>query len=76
MEIEINLNDSVSVNLSERGAEILNKYFKQFIITKNYKAGDVFKTELWDLMNIFGHYMIMGFDIPFESCNLKIEKRV
>ena len=76
MEIEINLNDSVSVNLSERGAEILNKYFKQFIITKNYKAGDVFKTELWDLMNIFGEHLTMGFNIPFESCYLKIERNV
>ena len=76
MDLEINLNDTVTVNLSERGAGILNKYFKQFSITENYKAGDVFETQLWDLMNIFGECMVMGFDIPFESCYLKIERLI
>ena len=76
MDLEINLNDTVTVNLSERGAGILNKYFKQFYMQENYKAGDVFKTQLWDLMSIFGPYMVMGFDIPFESCWLKIERNV
>lgn len=76
MELEVNLNDTITVNLSERGARILNEYFNQFDIVKNYKEGDIFKTQLWDLMNIFGPYMVMGFDIPFESCWLKIERNV
>ena len=76
METEINLNDTVTVYLNEKGAEILNRHFAQFYMAENYKKGDVFKTQLWDLMNIFGESMIMGFDIPFESCWLKIERNV
>lgn len=56
--IEIDLNDTVSVELTEWGATYLNatNIFKETTITQrchyktDYKAGDVYKTQLWQLI--------------------------
>lgn len=56
--IEIDLNDTVSVELTEWGATYLNatNIFKETTITQrchyktDYKAGDVYKNQLWQLI--------------------------
>lgn len=56
--IEIDLNDTVSVELTEWGATYLNEtnIFKEITTTQkfhyktDYKAGDVYKNQLWELI--------------------------
>lgn len=56
--IEIDLNDTVSVELTEWGAAYLNatNIFKEIATTQkchyktDYKAGDVYKSQLWELI--------------------------
>lgn len=56
--IEIDLNDTVSVELTEWGATYLNatNIFKEITITQkchyktDYKAGDIYKNQLWQLI--------------------------
>lgn len=56
--IEIDLNDTVSVELTEWGAAYLNatNIFKEMTTTQkrhyktDYKAGDVYKSQLWGLI--------------------------
>lgn len=56
--IEIDLNDTVSVELTEWGAAYLNatNIFKEITTTQkyhyktDYKAGDVYKSQLWELI--------------------------
>lgn len=77
----VNINVYSRVILTKKGAEDLNKYFRQyhFGVTEkakewdetyfptSYKEGDVFETELHHLMNIFGVELIPGNDVPFKN---------
>lgn len=77
--MKINLNDFVSVVLTESGAKTLNyqnDYYKSFIPNYSpqyYKAGDNYKTQLHTLMNEFGNNMIVGNEVPFENCEVLYE---
>lgn len=77
--MKINLNDWVSVILTETGAKTLNyqnDYYKTFIPNypfKHYEKGDVYKTQLHTLMNEFGNDMIVGNETPFENCEVIYE---
>lgn len=59
-----NLNARVQVTLTERGAVILTGQ-KNRVRRYEYKAGDTFHTELWEVMNIFGNFLYNGGPIPF-----------
>lgn len=77
--MKINLNDWVSVVLTEAGAKTLNylnNYYKTLIPNYNphyYKKGEIYKTQLHALMNEFGNDMIMGNEPPFENCEVIYE---
>lgn len=77
--MKINLNDWVSVILTETGARILNyqsDYWGKIIPNYNpkyYKAGEIYKTQLHTLMNEFGNNMIVGNESPFENCEVIYE---
>lgn len=74
----MNLNDNVSVILTQRGAEIMNErehYFSRII--PNYKehvyhAGEEYKTQLWCLFKNFGNYISITCQIPFEKNEIRI----
>lgn len=78
--IRINVNDSVKVKLTDLGIAILRERRKELnqMIHANGGRGlgefepktdeEGYSTfQLWDLMNTFGYWMTMGFDIPFET---------
>lgn len=71
-EIKINLNDFIKVKLTETGKEIFNHRFDE--LNKKYRHGmEIYKNiplkedenrytefQLWDFMQIYGHYMYMA----------------
>lgn len=56
--MKFNLNRNCSVVLTAYGAEILNQTYA--CIVREYKEGDVFKTQVWTLFNIFGEAVHIG----------------
>ena len=68
------LNDHVKVILTQRGADILNtinaNYKKQlptYTWMTDYKAGDTYRTELWNLFTIFGPFAYYGAHNSFTN---------
>lgn len=62
--MKININDDVTVILTEYGAEYLNKYMDELVKGTNisytrYGANKEYKFHLWDLMHMFGPEMMM-----------------
>lgn len=60
--MKININTQAKVKLTEKGLAIASK--SAFI---NIETDGTITTELWVLMKIFGPYIHMGADIPFEK---------
>lgn len=73
--IEIDLNDTVSVELTEWGATYLNatNIFKEITTTQkchyktDYKAGDVYKNQLWELILEFKDGIRFDKEKPFNK---------
>lgn len=76
----LNMNCIVKVKLNDKGRDI---YYHQF---DKYNQPDLFKPrfpkvdetgysefQLWNLMEIFGEYMKMGCETPFDNLNVYIE---
>lgn len=70
----IDLNDTVSVELTEYGADFLNEYNKKNCLQKEYKEGDIYKNQMWHLMHIFTESI--RFDKPKPFNNLKFDKQL
>lgn len=70
-------NDTVSVLLTSFGAEIVNKKNKANNsllegmnikpLKTNYKDGDRYEAELWNIMRLFGPHCYNGNSIAFKS---------
>lgn len=76
--MKININDSVRVVLTGYGAELYNKFFAQFNYPasydfKTYKSGEVLKTQLWCIMEIFGSNTHLGMKGIFEDNIIELE---
>lgn len=61
--MKFNINDYVKVKLTEHGKKIL----KEKDINNSVDENGYTKFQLWDIMNIFGEYCILGCDVPFET---------
>lgn len=70
--------DSVSVVLRQRGADILNDdadkwnlHFKgkglPARFKADYRANDVYSTNLYGLMETFGSHLTIGHEVPFKD---------
>lgn len=78
--MKFNINDYVSVTLTEVGATIYNDYYAPFIAERpeyytwwvEKKASDVLKDQLWSIMQKFGPHVGLGFASPFEDCVIDI----
>lgn len=80
---KIDVNRTVRVILSEEGARIIDEEnrlwaekcptIEAFKVTKIYKKGDEYETQLWALMNMFGPSMFAGNICPFEDCEIFIK---
>ncbi len=76
MKLEINTNESATVILTPKGAQIYNAYWAEMPINcrpNTKKEGDSLSDELWSLFNIFGQGMYNGCQIPFKDNKLTLE---
>lgn len=74
LKVSVNVNDKVSVKLTQKGVDILKR--KREEINENLdiklpeitlQAGDIYETQLWCLMNDFSEYLYNGCELPFET---------
>ena len=79
MDFKVNANQNVKVKLTELGVQVLREKHQELhelIKERNGKGLKPFElttdsegyyvTQLWALMNTFGHVMTMGHDVPFD----------
>ena len=78
-----NMNHSVKVKLSSKGAEVknmINSGTNDFFENKgikdikklkvDYVEGDIYEAQLWELMSEFGACLIVGSESPFTDCEI------
>ena len=70
MSVRFNINDKVSVKLTEVGLKVYNKHFEDlgiepFELKQTWDGRCVF--QIHNLMNIFGSACYNGCSIPFET---------
>ena len=73
--MKINMNDAVKIKLTEEGKrhlraehDSLKTFYPSMGDFKLRLDSDGFyKTQMWTLMNTFGHLYSMGSDLPFET---------
>lgn len=69
----INLNDTVTVTLTKRGAEILNDDAKEFNskfslhLKDSHKEGDEYENQLWCMFERFGEFCSAGSESVFTN---------
>ena len=69
----INLNEIVSVKLTDKGAKIINDYYRDLhkdyplIKERHYKAGDTLRDQLHAIMYMFGTGLYVGAEPLFEK---------
>ena len=82
-EFEFNMNNSVKVKLNDIGhAELKRQHdalYSDIGIDKEYVNRNVDRDgyssfQMHDLMNTFGHMMVMGCKTPFENLSIKISE--
>lgn len=79
MDFKVNANQNVKVKLTDFGVQVLlerHQDLHEKIKSMNGKGLEPFEfrtdeegyytTQLWMLMNTFGHVMSMGYEIPFH----------
>jgi hypothetical protein len=74
---DLNVNEKVSVKLTENGLEFLKEYSEDMDLMLNtnntfeyyqqYLNGDILTMQLWEIMNIFGSSFILGSPPPFTD---------
>lgn len=77
----LNMNYSVKVKLNDKGKDIYyhryDKYNRPELFTPRFPKVDkdgFSEFQLWHLMEIYGEYMKMGCETPFEDLCLYIEE--
>ena len=79
MNLTLNINDQVEVTLTSHGAKLYNTHlgFVAYDYPEQKKTcGDVLKTELWNLMSIFGDHLYNGMPQgPFASNEVRLVSR-
>lgn len=71
----VNLNDIVTVKLTEEGLKHISDYYKEFeeefcVYVSGWELslnGNEYTTELHDIMNIFGEKLFVGGEQMFEN---------
>lgn len=75
MKVSFNVNHTANVVLRKKGAEILNRNRDELIAMfpnatmerTTYNEGDTYSDQLWEIMQVFGNAMTIGFDPPIET---------
>ena len=82
-EFKFNMNNSVKVKLNDIGHTELKRQhdalYSDIGINKEYVKRNVDSDgyssfQMHDLMNTFGHMMVMGHETPFENLTIKISE--
>ena len=75
-----NMNDRAAVRLTESGLRILDRYEAVLGLPEHHRRtsltdGNLWRGELWRLMQEFGPGVEMGFDSPFVDNRIELEAR-
>ena len=76
-----NINNNVTVILTEAGAKFLNKVNKstnkeyKTHLKCDYEAGQTYKSQLWALFKLFNNQIGPEFEIPFLDCIIGIDPK-
>jgi hypothetical protein len=79
--VRLNLNDFVTVVLTDLGAQILNRQLRlPQLLPPNWKAGDYYRCQLWFLMNVFAPHIVFvdvigAREMCFENNELHFEEK-
>lgn len=76
--ITANLNDSVRFKLNDAGRKIYADWQAGFGGKAGPKKEDdegYSRWQLWEVMQVFGPHMEMGFSLPFETAFFQIERQ-
>ena len=80
--MNLNLNDNVSVVLTEAGAKRYNEWHEQFIVglpvsrSKGKAAGDTLHAQLWMLFQTFGDSIHLGMsEVPFLDNEITLKEK-
>ena len=69
--LKLNINDTVTVALTEVGIEKLYEHYRNRrsigLVKYHHKAENIYKFQIWELMRIFGKYMELGATQYFED---------
>lgn len=78
MTTSINLNQYATVRLTKRGREVLDTYNQQFPrkVWLQVPESGVMREQIWQLMQIFGAHMALGFDSLFEGCCMEVDPQL
>lgn len=79
-----NINDYVYVRLTDYGRGIHRRAYDRLTKERDGKIPWMYKApkedsegwskwQMWELMNVFGDFMVLGFDPPFET-TIRIEE--
>lgn len=85
--VTVNLNDVVEFVLSVSGAKTLNQYNTEsnqrlIMLSKgtynpsfktDYKEGDIWRGQLWEMVGIFKSHCSLGMDGFSKGCNISFE---
>lgn len=68
---ELNINDTVTVTLTEAGIAALEKHYKDLLfeglVKYHHIEKNLYRFQIWELMRIFGKYMEQGAVQYFED---------
>lgn len=78
--MKFNINNYVTVTLTQIGADIYNSRWDGLKIPPNHippkvEAGHILKAQLWTIFEDFGPHIHMGFEMPFEGCILEFYEK-
>lgn len=74
--IKIKVNDKVRVSLTKIGANTLNQKNKELLelvpryknlVRTDYKAGDIYEDQLYEIIHVFAVDCFAGGEIPFND---------
>ena len=73
MRVRININDSVSVELTEDGKKTLAKHYEYLQMGELTPPIETrYSCSLWQLMMVFGRYILPGGECHFVNNNIEI----
>jgi hypothetical protein len=79
MKYKFNINNSVEVRLTEKGANIYNNWYGRYaqygIVQEPVQEGHLLRAQLWHLFQVFGEHIHLGGEVPFEMCNMYIDEK-